>query len=209
MHCVQWAVTKCFVAKNIWYKNTKSIKTKNWKRLRYLPYSKCSAWPAPDLPFCLGKGSKQQLEFSSDAACQASQDGTVRNREHCLKKFQTPMPRGELKPTSVTSQSWLGETGHLQSAEFSSKGIQRGKNRKASEDLHNSSVQYNLCFRWENYLRLGSSHLISQMWGMSTGVDVFRLPSSKNGKHLTVRDRYASNGSWEAEVGRRWVWGLP
>lgn len=137
-----------------------------------------------------------------------SQSSTVAS-EQCLKNIQTPVPRGELKPTSATSQSWLGKTCHLHSAKFSSKNIQREKNRKASEDLHNSSVQYNLCFRWENYLRLGNTHLISQMWGMSTGVDAFRLPSSKNGKHLAVKDRYASNGSWKAEVGRRWVWGLP
>lgn len=162
-----------FSCKNILYKNPKLKKT-----VGYLLYSKCSDLHQIYLTFCLGKGSKQQLGFSSDAACQASQDrglwkiGNKRD-PYCgpralPKNVQTPVPRAELKLTSVTCQSWLGETGHLHSVEFSSKGIWREKNLKAAEDLHNSSVQYNLCFMWENYLRLRNSLLISQTWGMSS-----------------------------------------
>lgn len=129
-------------------------------------------------PFTWGKdqsshwGFPQMLHARHLRTGNCEKQGTSETRiavsEHCLKNVQTPVPRGELKPPSVTTQSRLGETGHLHSAEFSSKGIWREKNPKASEDLHNSLVQYNLCFMWENYLRLGNSLLISQTWGMSS-----------------------------------------
>lgn len=142
-------------------------KTQNFKKtIGHLFYSKYSNLHHA-CPFAWENYQSRQLGYFSNVACQAALVSELwerRNKSGPSWSFRALseengkaiVQRGELKPSSFISHSWSGWVGHLYSTEFSSKGIWMGKNLKCLEDIHKSSVQYNLCLHVRKLRKTGN-----------------------------------------------------